>query len=194
MLILAHTGITVGCVWLGLKATARGTAAPEQRQSKTQAALHRLQEKLDYRLLAVGALLPDIIDKPLGLWLLGDEISNGRIFGHTLLFIMLLAAAGTWLYTRRRSLGMLVLAFGALSHLILDQMWLSTQTLFWPLFGWEFEKRVYDDWLGGIWEALLTNPGVFIPEIIGGLLLAAFFWDIIRQGRLRHFLLTGRVN
>lgn len=183
MLILAHTGIAAGTVWLATRTT--------RRQASATGLHDAVATGLDYRLLFIGALLPDIIDKPLGIWLLADEIGNGRIFGHTLLFVFLLTAAGLLLYRSRKSIGLLVLAFGALTHLILDGMWTLPQTLFWPLLGWEFEHRVYDEWLPNILHSLTANPGVFIPEIIGALLLMAFFWAIIRQGKLKDFIRTG---
>jgi hypothetical protein len=40
--------------------------------------------------IRLGAILPDLIDKPIGRILLGESVANGRLFGHTLLFILLL--------------------------------------------------------------------------------------------------------
>ena len=37
-------------------------------------------------LAALGAILPDLVDKPLGHLLLQETLDNGRIFGHSLLF------------------------------------------------------------------------------------------------------------
>ncbi|AKG53567.1 hypothetical protein DGWBC_0904 [Dehalogenimonas sp. WBC-2] len=145
-------------------------------------------------MLFIGSMLPDIIDKPLGMWLFSDEFSNGRIFSHTLLFVLLLTAVGIYLYNRRSYLGVLVLAAGSLAHLILDGMWLTPKTLFWPVFGLGFEHHVYENWLGNIVHTLATNPGVYIPEIIGGLLLAVFFWDIIRRGRMTALIRSGHVS
>ncbi|MFC1952547.1 metal-dependent hydrolase [Chloroflexota bacterium] len=149
---------------------------------------------MDYRLLLVGAMLPDIIDKPLGIWLLRETLSSSRVFGHTLLFAAVLAGVGLYLYVTRRRLGALCLALGTLAHLILDQMWLNPRTLFWPLYGLSFEKGIVEDWLPRILTSLVTKPSVYLPEIIGALLLAAFFWDIIRHGKLTSFLRSGRVD
>ena len=43
-------------------------------------------DPIDYRLVAAGTNLPDLIDKPLGIYLLGRQLGSGRIYGHTLLF------------------------------------------------------------------------------------------------------------
>jgi hypothetical protein len=50
--------------------------------------------RFDYRFVLVGSMLPDIIDKPLGQLVLRNLMSNGRIFSHTLLFLLLICLAG----------------------------------------------------------------------------------------------------
>ena len=45
----------------------------------------RTKTRRDLFLLVVGSLLPDIIDKPLGL-ILYHGFGNGRLYAHTLLF------------------------------------------------------------------------------------------------------------
>ena len=149
---------------------------------------------LDYRLLLVGSMLPDIIDKPLGMWLLRESLSNGRIFGHTLFFAGLLAVVGLYLYLRRRRVGALCLALGTVAHLILDEMWLTPSTLFWPLRGLSFEQMDIEGWLPGILNSLVTEPTVYVPEIIGVILLALFFGRIICYGKLTNFLRNGRAD
>ena len=57
---------------------------------------------MDLRVLAFGAVLPDLIDKPIGSILFTDYYGTGRIYAHTLLF----AAAvlfGVMALTRRGS-------------------------------------------------------------------------------------------
>ena len=55
----------------------------------------------DYRLVAVGATLPDVIDKPLGIYLLRKQLRNGRVCGHTLLLSLGLVVARVFLLTGR---------------------------------------------------------------------------------------------
>jgi hypothetical protein len=45
---------------------------------------------LNYSFITLGAILPDLIDKQIGRILLGESVANGRLFGHTLLFVLLL--------------------------------------------------------------------------------------------------------
>ncbi len=53
--------------------------------------------KVDVRFLALGALLPDLIDKPLGTILLPDAFnSSSQVIGHTLLFSIVLMSVVLW--------------------------------------------------------------------------------------------------
>ena len=82
---------------------------------------------------ALGAVLPDLIDKPLGHILLGGSLNSGRIFGHGLLFLALLLVAGIILMRRRQSFALLAVAAGTLSHQVLDAMWAIPVTWYFPL-------------------------------------------------------------
>lgn len=195
MLLLAHTGITAGCVWLA------GKAAPLLRSKKPAAVAGETTRKprlnkpelfIDYRLLFLGSMLPDIIDKPLGIYFLADELSNGRIYAHTLLFALLLLGSGFIVYLAGRNTGGLVLAGGVFAHLVLDSIWLTPGTFLWPLYGFEFDKLPTEDWMSGILEALFSKPSVYIPEIIGLLLLLVFFYQLVRNKQIVAFLKTGR--
>ena len=78
----------------------------------------RLSNRLDLLFLALGSMLPDIIDKPLGLLALGSP-NMGRTFAHTFLFLLILAAVSF----RLRDIRSASLTWGVLVHLILDSMW-----------------------------------------------------------------------
>jgi len=113
--------------------------------------------------LALGSMLPDIIDKPLGLIVFGSP-NMGRTFAHTLLFLMLLSA----LFMHFQDIRLFSLTWGVLIHLFLDFMWSSPQTLLWPLLGPFPSAQLLDTMsylamlLGG-----LKNPEILIPEIAG---------------------------
>jgi len=158
-----------------------------------------LARYIDIRILLVGSLLPDIIDKPLGRIFFRGVFANGRIICHTLFFLIILSLAGIHLYRRRRKNWLLVLSFGTFTHLIFDQMWLSPHTLFWPLYGWSFPKHAdvrFICWLGGIFTSLWTQPNgyAYITETIGGVVLAFFLWHIMKEKTLLNFIVKGKVN
>ncbi len=153
-----------------------------------------LAGRLDYRLILLGSMLPDVIDKPLGIWLLRDALSNGRVFAHTLLFAVLLLAVGVYVYVSRRNLNLLCLSFGNIAHLGLDEMWLTPGTLLWPFYGCNFERHDVSRWLETQLMALGTEPKVYLSEVVGALLLALFFFSLVRRGRLHSFLRTGEAG
>lgn len=126
--------------------------------------LDSLAKHVDIRFLLIGSLLPDIVDKPVGLLLFRETFSNGRIFCHTLLFLGLLSLAGIYFYRRGGKTWLLALSFGTFTHLILDQMWRSPRTLLWPVYGFAFEKIDLTGWMSNIFYALLTDPAVYVPE------------------------------
>jgi hypothetical protein len=154
MLIFGHIGITLG-VFFGIS-----YFAP------------RLKTIIDPRYLAIGALLPDFIDKPLGMIVFASTISNGRMISHTLLFSLTLFLIGLYLYDKRSDIRVITLATGSFFHLIEDQMWATPQTLFWPLFGWNFPKDQIAD---GLEFLLMLFKESFIPEFSNGYIPAHDF-------------------
>ncbi len=84
---------------------------------------------------ALGALLPDLLDKPLGHLLLRETVDFGRIYCHTLLFCLAFVVLGIVMLQWRRSFAVLVLSMGIVSHLLLDSMWTLPVTLFYPFLG-----------------------------------------------------------
>lgn len=151
------------------------------------------REKIDYRFLLVGAILPDLIDKPIGHYLLYGIFQNGRIFAHTLLFIGLLVLIALYVEKRYRFTGISVLALGALCHLTEDQMWQAPSTLFWPAFGWQFPKLDITDYEGYIFDKIFHDPSAYVPEIIGLVIIAGFIYrfQLYRPERIKAFLSTG---
>ncbi|MCJ7444922.1 MAG: metal-dependent hydrolase [Methanotrichaceae archaeon] len=133
--------------------------------------------------VALGSMLPDIIDKPLGQIVFGTP-AMGRTFIHTLLFLILLATAAYYL----RSICLASLAGGVSIHLALDFMWASPQTLFWPLLG-GFPLGPYMDALTYIETLLmeLRHPGVLMTELLG---LGYIFFLALRSRK--NIVIAGR--
>ncbi|OPY52530.1 MAG: hypothetical protein A4E49_01819 [Methanosaeta sp. PtaU1.Bin112] len=137
MLLFAHVGLTL--------ATAR------------------FLSRMSLAALALGSMLPDIIDKPLGLIVFGSP-SMGRIFAHTLIFLILLSFLCIYFLDIR----IISITWGVFCHLCLDFMWNAPKILLWPLLG-PFPQAPILDTMSYL-EMLLSGlkyPGILIPEIAG---------------------------
>jgi len=92
--------------------------------------------RFDYRFVALGALIPDLIDKPLA-WYLFPSLPDDHLWGHTLLLPTLLILLGA-VRVRRGDPSLFSLGLGCLTHPLFDPINQYPQTLFWPLLGTEF--------------------------------------------------------
>jgi hypothetical protein len=66
--------------------------------------------------------------------------------------------------------------------------------LFWPLLGAGFTSIDIEAWPGQLWQALTSDPAVYIPEIVGFIILAWFGLLLLRRHRVGAFLVRGRVD
>jgi len=95
-------------------------------------------DQMDLRFLALGAVLADLIDTPVGL-IFYQQLQAVRLVGHSVIFASAVMVM-VLLMTRRgrpRKRWMPV-AVGLLVHLLLDAMWADPETLWWPFLGWVF--------------------------------------------------------
>ena len=162
MFVFGHLGITLGIAFILF-----------------QFVLPRIGirlKKINYLFIALGAILPDLIDKPIGRILLGESVANGRLFGHTLLFVLILVMIGYFLKDHRDAV--FCLSFGAFMHLIEDRMWENSATFFYPLYGLGFPKGtvIGENWYD--YFLLIFNRSyvpalsyVFVSEIMGVVIL-----------------------
>jgi len=160
MLLFAHVGITLGI-------------ARSIKKVMKNRGIKEIPVLIDFRLVILGSMLPDIIDKPLGGLIFKETIGNGRIYSHTLLFLLFLSALSTYIWCKYRRPGLLVVAGGSIVHNILDGMWFYPETFLWPVYGWTFPKENPENW-PQLWLTLLSEPDYFLPEIIGGVVIIFF--------------------
>ena len=151
-----------------------------------------LTKGLPLWMVLFGTLLPDLIDKPLYYslcWITGKHaselglISGTRTFGHTALFLGLIALVAA--LTRSRAFAALALGVG--SHFVLDS-WsdlflnstygITHSALLWPFFGWQFPVDPFSNLKAHL--EVIGTPVIIYGEILGLLLLA---WNFFK-GRL----------
>ena len=207
MLLFGHIGITLGAAYVLTSIANRipGSISPENNKrmsSSTPATpsssphkatvargFHLRGRVLDWRLLVLGALLPDIIDKPIGILFFGSE---GRLLGHTLVFAIMLGIIGLCLTSRGRP-WMLILAICCVGHLILDGMWTTPDILFWPAHGWYMASYDLLDWAAfGDWLHEIIHQesqiglAVLASELIGAAIVALLIRDEASKRRRRR--------
>jgi membrane-bound metal-dependent hydrolase YbcI (DUF457 family) len=174
MFVLGHIGLTMGII-IGILLLLKKT---------------ELLKELDFRLIILIALIPDIIDKLIGNVILQESLNNGRLFSHTLAFLItfslifyFIIKSKWWIYS-----------IAIIMHQVLDRMFIEYETWFWPVFGWEFKIKylnVWDQWL----EALISDPYIITGEL-GGIIviiIVIFQFKLYNKNKLENLLKTGNL-
>ncbi len=140
----------------------------------------------------LGSLLPDILDKPSWLLAFSDIFPSGRSYGHTFLLNLLLFVCGLIVIKYKKS-WLLIISLSSIIHLILDQMWDEPVALWWPLLG-AFHRVETTGWLPGIMHAVPSDPGTYIPEVIGLIILLVLGYRLVVRKRILNFIRTGELG
>jgi hypothetical protein len=183
----------------------------------TWAVLNLLQkvglcEDADYRLVALSAVAPDLLDKPLALTLY-RQTDAALFWGHNIWLhgaVWLMVGAACVFRARRssfrssspRTSGLktalpYLLAFSG--HLVADRMWGFRDSLLYPLGGGHWHPWVHVGepaaMLAAYLDIIRTTPLLVFFEISGLALLAWLVFDRGLWGRRRwvQFLQTGRL-
>ena len=152
----------------------------------------RLFEGADYRVAALAALLPDLVDKPLSLLIFTDSKTSQGL-AHTLL-VHLLVSLIVLIWWRKG----FVYALAFNGHLLADRIWLYPRTLFFPFLGWQFEPWRFmgsPEAMLDAYTEIVTYPLIIILESIGLVILS---WLVVtchlyRWENLMAFLASGRL-
>ena len=107
--------------------------------------------RFDYRLLAVGAVLP-----------LADAVTGGVWVLHTLVFSLALMVAVMLTTVGRRPVRtfLLGLPIGTMLHLVFDGAWANAELFWWPLGGWSFGGEPLPEIARGWWSLVLEVFGI----------------------------------
>jgi len=212
MLLFGHTGITAGVVKacdILVSMTKPGNSYQPDSSSKftTVSGRQRLRlhylfdgiedrlDSIDYRVILFGSLLPDIVDKPV--WFLvtsfaSDASLGGRDYTHSLLFNLVLFTGGLVLVRYGKS-WLLIISLSSFMHLILDRMWNRSVVLLWPLLG-PFPGGETVGWVSGMFQALFSYPEIYIPEIIGLVVVLLFAYRLVMKKRVISFIKDGAIG
>jgi len=148
---------------------------------------------IDYRGVALASILPDVIDKPLAVFVFPDS-QAGLLYAHTgLLHLITLLVA----LIRKRE--WLPYALAGVGHLLLDRIWFFPRTFFYPLLGRRFHQwrdiGTPKDFGRAYAHLLQERPRLVLYELFGLGLLAWFVWSarLYRPTNLKRFLRTGKI-
>ena len=208
MFFFGHIGITAGAakacdIFLSraksgniqeLNYSSKITPAAGRKWFSLYPLLSRINSRIDpidYRMVLVGSILPDMIDKPVFLIAGGAVSLSGRDYAHTLLFNLVLLIGGLILIKYKRS-WLLVISLSSFMHLVLDQMWTVPVVLLWPLLGPLPSGEIGA--LYGIFDALFSVPGVYIPETIGLVIILLFAFRLVKRKRVFGFIKDGAID
>ncbi|HUQ62395.1 MAG TPA: hypothetical protein VM121_01405 [Acidimicrobiales bacterium] len=134
---------------------------------------------IDYRVVVVGALLPDLFDVPFG----GARVMHTLGAAVVVLVGVMLATCGHR-HARRR---WIFLPVGMFLHLVADGMWARTDIFWWPFFGAA---------LSGPLPALDHGAALLVAEEVVGALMLAWFWvrfQLADRAVRTNFARTGRL-
>jgi hypothetical protein len=133
---------------------------------------------VDYRLVAIGSLLPLMLDVPFGY----------RAYGYTLLFAVVLLALvmlGTIGRSRLLRRRLLCLPIGVFCGLVLSGAFTNNELFWWPFLGSSFPH-----------DAVLPDAWIVVVEEFVGLVacwVVVGQYDLYLPGPRRQFFRTGRL-
>jgi len=152
-------------------------------------------KKTDYRLVALAAVGPDLIDKPLAVLYFYRRYKSAVLIAHTLLLHLAVLVYAIW---KKPRWWPYALAFNG--HAILDRLWLFHDTWYWPFRGWRFhvwgKAGSEQEGIGlAYWYAFTRRPELWVWEL-GGVLTGLWFIlrnRLYRWDRICHLWRTGRL-
>jgi hypothetical protein len=139
--------------------------------------------EIDYRLVALGSLLPDTLDRiQRAVFRVRRSSPDQHFLGHTLLLNIPVLFAGIYFWRRYRDGRLLGVSAAAMTHLLVDPVIRSPDTLFWPLLGFQFPA------------ARGLSPRVTaVTQIAAAALVVMTVLALQRRGRLGEFVTSGRL-
>ena len=191
MLILGHLGVT------GIIVKTYEKIIPNKSNGDNK--------YIDYRVVMLGALLPDIIDKPIVEIMYGLKTHSGHWFAHSLIFSHLLILVGIAFLVIKKNKNFLLFGICSLLHQFMDIMILKPNIFIYPFFGkilFIVPKNLgfVDKVMEPIYRRIpyfrdvkdyFLEPYIYIFELIGGLFMVYYIWEMIKKKRIKLFFKKG---
>jgi hypothetical protein len=131
---------------------------------------HLTNDRRAVPLCIIASILPDLIDKSLGL-LFPLVLGGGRTVFHSLMIVGVLLL-GVLLFVRSRTVQLGVGVAGAiLLHQLFDEMWTLPANWYYPLLG-PFQGQMIPEYVGTYFWLEITNPSEWVFMIATVAILA----------------------
>lgn len=136
-------------------------------------------DRFDYRVLALGALLPDVVDAVTGgVWIMHSVLASVLL----LTIVMVVARRGS---VRRRR--WLALPIGTFFHLVFDGAFNNTEVFWWPFAGLGFSDASIPS---------VDRMALNIVLELAGCLMLVWLWrvnELSQPVKRQRFLRTGQL-
>jgi hypothetical protein len=135
--------------------------------------------RFDYRLLCVGAILPDVVD----VWFGGARAFHSITVSVAVLAAVVIASAGRKRWRKRA----LAIPIGMMLHLVFDGAFSNAKVFWWPLGGTHFPHASLPS---------VSRGWIDIPLEIVGALLLRWVWHTFglrSRARRQEFWRTGHL-
>ncbi len=192
---LGHVAFACGAVWLGARLldrarqdegvpqpVAAGTAQAQAASREAATRRFSIAEAIDYRLVALGALLPDLIDKPIVWVLFPNPNAGGHHIGHSLFVGLALLLFGFYLFARRGKAGLALVGAAHLSHVLSDSLTHVPRSLLWPFISLDIP-----------WNGILLRASNIGAEVVAFAVLLFTLRALWTHGRLKRVIYEGRL-
>jgi LexA-binding, inner membrane-associated putative hydrolase len=185
---LPHITIACAAVWAGSRLIG---SSPDQRHAQPVTNPDDFSQSsgvdgglfagtIDYRLVALGSLLPDMVDRAIRATSGRTWSRDQHLLGHTLLLNAPVVVAGISLARSRQDARLLAVGAAAMTHLLVDPVIRSPRTLLWPLLGRDFPE-----------SRGLSRPLTMLTQIGAAAAVMATLFTLQRRGRLSDFIARG---
>lgn len=173
MFFFGHVGITVGAI---------------HRFSNSK----KSSPSIDYRWVAIGSILPDLLDKPVGLLYPNLFGNNTRLAAHSWFSCLTLLLFAAYFY-KKHNLKWLTVSY--LMHMILDQMWGQRERIIflYPFLG---NPIPWAESATTRWLLFYQNSYTVTGELLGILILIkiSLKYNLFKIENFKKFLSTGKLE
>jgi membrane-bound metal-dependent hydrolase YbcI (DUF457 family) len=153
---------------------------------------HLTKDRRALPLCIIASVLPDLIDKSLGL-LFPLALGGGRTVFHSLMIVGIFLLCVLLFARSRFALLGLGVAGALLLHQVLDEMWLMPANWFFPLLG-PFQGQMIPEYIGTYFWVEVSSPSEWIFMIGTVTILAESYRDMIPLGFLSDTLQKGALT